>query len=455
MFSFLYGGKLGEMLAPTKSPDEMLYSACRDGRAAKVEELLEAGANAQYRDGAGCSLVHAACRSGSAALVGRLIGLGVDVRAAARDGTTALHVASESGAEDVVAVLIEKGADPLAKDGRGRTPHALCTSYALKKILLRHMFPSQDWESAGIQAPGAVPPTPAGFAGDAAAMAMAALPPPSVSTETAAGGAPPVAGGEAPPTIASAGAPARSRYQADGFKTTVGDRALAVSFGNNATPSSVGGWSAAPPPTGAGGAAWAAQSQSAPARGAAPRGYAAFSNPYDQSGAPAKVIASGAPTTRALRDRAPARCSSVRYSFVSNSTLELLARRPPAHARSSLTPSASRRCPPPPHTHTLTTRSAPRSQARTAPSIWTPAKQVSSAASVAAGFDAAAPAPAVAAAPAHNARLASAAAAAALVQQAPQLPPPPQQSVPLTDVSFDEVSLHTPTTEHDSTSMFG
>jgi hypothetical protein len=80
---------------------------------------------------------------------------------------------------------------------------------------------------------------------------------------------------------------------------------------------------------------------------------------------------------------------------------------------------------------------------------------VSSAASVAAGFDAAAPAPAVAAAPAHNARLASAAAAAALVQQAPQLPPPPQQSVPLTDVSFDEVSLHTPTTEHDSTSMFG
>ena len=68
MFSFLYDGRLGEMLAPTLSNDQLLYSACCNGNEDKVEALLaEEGINVQYRDGATArTLLHGACRSGSA-----------------------------------------------------------------------------------------------------------------------------------------------------------------------------------------------------------------------------------------------------------------------------------------------------------------------------------------------------------------------------------------------------
>ena len=305
MFSFLYDGRLGEMLAPTLSNDQLLYSACCNGNEDKVEALLaEEGINVQYRDGATArTLLHGACRSGSAELVDRLIGLGVDVRLAAHDGTTALHIAAQRGAADIVAKLIAKGADPLARDQAGQTPHAMCANYDLKKVLLRHMFPSQAREaptagapptsgaaSAAVVAGGAAAAVEGNAAGAAAAGAM----PPTEGEGAGGAGATPSAS-DAPPGEESG--PPRSRLiQPDGFKTTVGDRALSTAFGNHATPAA-GGFGSAPPPTDqaqqdAGASMW--MSSGAPPR-STPRGYAGFSNPYSQSTQPAQMSMSKTP----------------------------------------------------------------------------------------------------------------------------------------------------------------
>jgi hypothetical protein len=81
--------------------------------------LLALGAAALAGDDAG---LLKAVERGKEAKVERLLERGADVNAAAAGGRTALHIAVERGDAEMVALLVEKGADVDARDAKGRTP---------------------------------------------------------------------------------------------------------------------------------------------------------------------------------------------------------------------------------------------------------------------------------------------------------------------------------------------
>jgi len=133
-----------------------LFKAAGNGHAAKVAELLDAGADVNAYDDSGdkTPLFHAVVREkkevallllqrgananfaredkytalmeasgdGNREIVEALIAKGADVNARADNGRTSLYRAAASGRGDVVKVLLEHGADPDISDSRLNTP---------------------------------------------------------------------------------------------------------------------------------------------------------------------------------------------------------------------------------------------------------------------------------------------------------------------------------------------
>ena len=128
-----------------------------------VEDLLDSGADCDFRDNAGMTALHRACAIGCdgaviqillaagadpaarcggwttlhlaatnwrwghstplrAAPLKVLLEAGVDVMALDQAGRTPLHLAAEGGQPSAVAVLLHAGADPTAQDQHGQTP---------------------------------------------------------------------------------------------------------------------------------------------------------------------------------------------------------------------------------------------------------------------------------------------------------------------------------------------
>lgn len=76
MFSFFYEGKLGQMLAPSKTPAEQLHDAVYCGNSEKFEQLVAQGTDVTATNSAGNNLLHVAAYHGHAGLVHRLLKLG-------------------------------------------------------------------------------------------------------------------------------------------------------------------------------------------------------------------------------------------------------------------------------------------------------------------------------------------------------------------------------------------
>jgi ankyrin repeat protein len=101
---------------------DRLISAAAAGRLRPVEELLEAGAPPNHREGlAGHTALHKAALKGSALVAQVLLEAtaAVDCRSAA--GETPLHLACKEGHTQVVATLLQAGARTEAADAKGAT----------------------------------------------------------------------------------------------------------------------------------------------------------------------------------------------------------------------------------------------------------------------------------------------------------------------------------------------
>lgn len=102
-------------------PDDLLEAA-RDGRAERVDRLLEEhGLDPSGRDRFGSTALMYAAWGGDTETVRRLLEAGADVGARNRVGVTALMDAVLGRHPGVVRLLLEHGADPTARDRYGRS----------------------------------------------------------------------------------------------------------------------------------------------------------------------------------------------------------------------------------------------------------------------------------------------------------------------------------------------
>ncbi len=100
-----------------------LHRAAQQGDLARIQELIEAGADVNARDGQQHlpPLIYAV-KDGHEEVVRELLDAGADVNARAPSGWTPLLGASDEGHETIARWLLERGADPNAADGDGDTP---------------------------------------------------------------------------------------------------------------------------------------------------------------------------------------------------------------------------------------------------------------------------------------------------------------------------------------------
>ncbi len=99
-----------------------LHEAAKEGDLAKVNRLIEGGADVNVRTGNGATPLHFAADRGHIDVVELLISKGADINAETKRGFTPLHWAAISGHEDVAELLISKGVDINAESLTGFTP---------------------------------------------------------------------------------------------------------------------------------------------------------------------------------------------------------------------------------------------------------------------------------------------------------------------------------------------
>ncbi|CAM9965388.1 unnamed protein product [Ectocarpus sp. 4 AP-2014] len=104
------------------------HAALMGGHRAVVELLLKSGAEAQWTNNKGSSLLHFLAYSTAMppadkkALALKLVKAGVNLDSKDEDGMTPLHVVGQSGDKEMATFLFENGADITIKDNKGKTP---------------------------------------------------------------------------------------------------------------------------------------------------------------------------------------------------------------------------------------------------------------------------------------------------------------------------------------------
>ncbi|MBU0611166.1 MAG: ankyrin repeat domain-containing protein [Armatimonadetes bacterium] len=101
-----------------------LQSAATKGNVARVNNLLNKGADPNATDDQGRTALHCAAGAGHAEVAQMLLARGAQADFEVRDAT-ALHLAAQGGHLSVVKLLLDKGADVNDRDADGATPLCL------------------------------------------------------------------------------------------------------------------------------------------------------------------------------------------------------------------------------------------------------------------------------------------------------------------------------------------
>ncbi len=111
--------------ASAEAPPEALIAAITKSDLAAVRAEIAGGANVNFTDDNGASLLLFAVVKSSPQVVGALINAKADVSARAPNGWTLLMVAADQGKAEVVQMLLRAGADPKAATSEGVTALAI------------------------------------------------------------------------------------------------------------------------------------------------------------------------------------------------------------------------------------------------------------------------------------------------------------------------------------------
>lgn len=158
MFSFLFNGSLGEILAPTKSDVERLYESIQEGRvdvAVKLIQEGESGLDPNLPNSAGNRPIHMAAHAGYISIIEALVNHGADINSRGRNENTALHFAAIEGHGPVVNFLVVNGADTALVNKGGKTAYDLASTHSVRNELLPYRLDG----AAGVSG-GSVPGMP-------------------------------------------------------------------------------------------------------------------------------------------------------------------------------------------------------------------------------------------------------------------------------------------------------
>lgn len=256
MFSFIADKlnvkNLGEMLAPTLTPEQELHAAIESGLTDKVVRFLdEAQMDPNTPSPTGNLPIHTASYHGRIGVLELLLARNVDVNRAGPRENTPLHFAASQGHEDAVRFLIDRGANPAMRNRMGKTPYDIAKGDRIRQYLLPLQFRHEDPAQAASYLPPGITPSV-----DPLAPKPEIAPPPLGGDYASLGGGPPMAHQQqqsmmmmppghsalyaaathsAIPRGGGASRITRGEYrpiQADGFGSSVGNEALTAKFGN-------------------------------------------------------------------------------------------------------------------------------------------------------------------------------------------------------------------------------
>ncbi|KAI8139434.1 ankyrin repeat-containing domain protein [Fennellomyces sp. T-0311] len=120
---------------PDKAGRTKLFVFTGSGHLDKVKELVERGANVNFRDNAGWTPLHEASLKGQNDVARFLIACGADVNARGFGDDTPLHDASSNGFPDCVKLLVDAGADVFALNSDKQTPLDVCDDPESARII--------------------------------------------------------------------------------------------------------------------------------------------------------------------------------------------------------------------------------------------------------------------------------------------------------------------------------
>lgn len=170
MFSFLFDGKIGEILAPCV-PINKLFQAIQHFRNAEVQTIIssnEFDVKKQYDNG--YSAIHVAARYNNTFALDLIMQHGALVDSLDVHGNTPLHYAAKSGHLDMCKLLIDRGCSPAKKNNQNQSPYDISENHLVRQYLLPLIFKyenndvsrgfsdntynQQQYSSVGVEAPG-------------------------------------------------------------------------------------------------------------------------------------------------------------------------------------------------------------------------------------------------------------------------------------------------------------
>jgi hypothetical protein len=237
---------LGELLAPTLTPEQEFHAAIEQGLHDKFVQMLEEqNMDPNAKNEAGNLPIHTAAYYGRVDFLELLLAHNVDVNVPCARQNAPLHYAAAQNRYDAVKFLVDHGANPALRNRSGRTPYDVAKGDNIRQYLLPLQFRHEDPAQAASMLPPGVTPSV-----DPMAPRPVIAPPPLSGDYSSMQQGPPM-GLQQPPTAQTnlyaaathsaipRGGPSRFArpkdyrpIQADGFGSSVGNEELTAKFGN-------------------------------------------------------------------------------------------------------------------------------------------------------------------------------------------------------------------------------
>ncbi|KAG6971357.1 hypothetical protein JG688_00004460 [Phytophthora aleatoria] len=236
---------LGELLAPTLTPEQEFHAAIEQGLHEKFVQMLdEQNIDPNAKNDAGNLPIHTAAYYGRVEFLEILLTHNVDVNALCPRQNSPLHYAAAQSRDEAVKYLVNHGANPALRNRSGRTPYDVAKGDNIRQYLLPLQFRHEDPSQAATMLPPGITPSVDPMA------PRPVIAPPPLSGDYSADQGPPMGMSQqqtpqnnlyaaATHSAIPRGGPSRFArpkdyrpIQADGFGSSVGNEELTAKFGN-------------------------------------------------------------------------------------------------------------------------------------------------------------------------------------------------------------------------------